>query len=87
MFLICAVFWSFAFVLFFCELGQRVTNAFEEVHDTIAEFQWYAFPLKIQQLLPVMLNVTKQQVHIESFGNCLCIRETFKRVSMENSVV
>lgn len=83
MFFICALFWSFAFVLFYCEFGERVSNAFEDIHDTIGQFEWYVFPIKTQKLLPTLLTVAKQQVSIEAFGNFACEREIFKRVSVK----
>lgn len=80
-FLVCAMFWSFAFILFFCGFGQRVTDAFDEIHYTITQFEWFAFPLKTQKLLPVMMIATKQHVFIQVFGSKSCVRETFKEVS------
>lgn len=80
-FLISTMLCSFGFVLFFCEFGQRVSNAFEDIHDGIIRFEWYMFPLKIQQLLPTMIIVTRHQVSVKVFGNISCVRATFKTVS------
>lgn len=80
-FLICAICSSFGFILFFCDFGERVSNAFEEIHDTIAQFEWYAFPVKMQKLLPVMFIVAEHEVSVEVFGNVSCTREIFKKVS------
>lgn len=81
-FLICAAFWSFGFILFFCEFGQRVSNAFDDAHDTITQFEWYAFPVERQQLLPVMMIVASQSVCIKGFGNLSCVRGMFQKVSV-----
>lgn len=79
-FLICAIFWSFGFILFYCEFGERVSNAFEEIHDTITRFEWYMFPVEMQKLLPIMLIVAEHDVPVEVFGNLTCCREIFKKV-------
>lgn len=80
-FLISAMLCSFGFILFFCEFGQRVSAAFENIHDTISLAEWYAFPLRTQKLLPVMMIVAEHQISIKVFGNISCVRETFKTVS------
>lgn len=79
-FLITAMLCSFGFILLLCEFGQRVNDSFEHIHDTINKFEWYMFPLEMQKLLPIMMNVADQQVTIKVFGNISCDRDTFKTV-------
>lgn len=73
----------YAFVIVFitCELGQRVNLAFVECNDMIDQFGWYRFPLKIQRMLPMIMDFSQQPVEIKCFGSTACSRETFKYVS------
>ena len=74
--------YAFGVVLIICELGQRLTNAFEEICDTIENFDWYLFPLEIQQILPILLVGTQEPVVLECFGSISGTRDTFKKVSL-----
>lgn len=84
MFLFCEVFWSFAFTLFFCEFGQRVTNEFEKLNDMIDELDWYTFPIEIQRMLPIIMIAAQEPVVIRGYGNIACVREVFGQVSAIN---
>lgn len=71
-------------MLFFaCELGQRVTNAYEEIDDKIDHFNWNLYPMKIQRLLPILMMNTQQRMEIMCFGSRACTRETFRKVSFQ----
>lgn len=61
------------------ELGQRVTDAFEEICDEISAFQWYLFPLQLQKLLPTILIETQRPVEMECFGSITATRDTLKK--------
>lgn len=77
--------YSFGAVFIMCELGQRITDTFEETCDTILAFEWYLFPYEIQKVLPTLWIGTQQPVAFECFGGISAVRETFKKVnSMEN---
>lgn len=75
------LFWSFAFIYFYCELGQRVSNSFAEIADKIEIFRWYAFPLKVQRMLPIILSVAQREVMVQGYGNLACARIVFKQVN------
>ena len=68
-------------VLIICELGQRVSDAFQQIADTIENFNWYLFPMEIQQTLPILLMGAQQPVVLECFGSISASRETFKNVN------
>lgn len=68
-------------VLIICELGQRMTDAFEEIDDVIGKFQWYSFPDALKRLMPFMIQFAQQPVDIEFFGSISCSRDTFEKVS------
>ena len=63
-----------------CELGQRMSDAFEGIEFTIDQFDWHLFPIEIQQMLPMIMAAAQQPVLLECFGSIACTRETFKKV-------
>lgn len=74
------LFWAFSLVFICCELAGRVGNEFVDVNYLIDQFNWYLFPLKVQQLLPILMINAQEEVGFECFGSLLCNRETFKKV-------
>lgn len=74
--------YAFGNMSILCELGQRLSDAFEEVGDEIEAFEWDLFPHEIQKLLPVMMMVGQQPVTLECFGSTSGTRETFKKVCL-----
>lgn len=74
------MFVAFAVTFMFCELGQRITDKFEEINDEIGRWNWYKLPLSVQKILPILLSGTQQPVTLRGYGNVLCTRETLKNV-------
>lgn len=74
------VFDAFVIVFVICELGQRPTNAYEDLEDVIGQFDWYLFPIELQRMLPTFTNLTQQTIELPCFGSFACSRETFKKV-------
>lgn len=70
----------FGFTFIFCELGQRVSNLLQQIIDTIDQFDWYLFPMRIQRMLPTLLIVAQQPIEIIVFGSTSANRNTFKKV-------
>lgn len=75
------LFWSVFPIYLFSDLGEDVSNHFYELNDTIYQSEWYAFPIEVQRMLPILLMTTQKQVVPRGFGNLLCIRESFKKVT------
>lgn len=73
---------ALALVFIACEIGQQLNNTFDEINSTIAQFNWYLFPIKIKHVLPIIIPIAQQPVTLECFGSITCIRETFKNVCM-----
>lgn len=73
---ICAL----AAVFIACELGQRMTDAFEEIEYTVDQFDWYLFPIEIQQMLLMTVANAQHPVSVECFASITCTREVFKNV-------
>lgn len=63
------------------ELGERLTQAFWVISDTIEQFKWYRFPLNIKRLLPMIINEVHVPVVLNCFGSTACVRGSFKNVS------
>ena len=72
--------YAFGMVFMICELGQRISNAFEEIDDVIAQFNWYLFSDELKRMLPIILMNTQAPVVFECFGSISCSREAFKKV-------
>ena len=75
------MFYSYGAIGVYCELCEQISNGFEEVSDTIYQLDWYTYPMEIQRMLPIILNHAQQPVEIVSFGNIVCSRDTFKKVT------
>lgn len=65
----------------FNELGQRASNAFDEIADEFDNSAWYRFPNRIKRILPVIMVVIQKPVVIECFGSITCCRDVLKTVS------
>lgn len=74
------IIYSFVGMFVSCEMGQRINLAFEECNEIVEQFDWYQFPVEIQQMLPLILHFTQQPVEILCFGSRACDRDTFKSV-------
>lgn len=77
-------FYAFGMVLHACELGERSSDAFDEIVEKIYQLEWYSFVKEMRQMLPLIINVAQQPVEIECFGTISCSRETFKKVRSAN---
>lgn len=73
--------WSIIATFIVCEFGQRVNTAFEELNDRIDEFDWYMYPMEIQRIAPIIMAAIQRRVIVQAFGNIVCIRQLFKKVS------
>lgn len=76
--------YAFGVVLFMCEIGQQLTNAFETIEDTFEAFHWYLFPLETKKMLLLIIMVTQEPVVMQCFGSTSGTRDTFKKVSLSN---
>lgn len=74
---------ALTFVFIACELGQRLTDAFEEIEDIVDHFDWYLFPNEIKRILLIVMVIAQQPVEMECFGSISCSRVTFKNVGID----
>lgn len=70
-----------------CELGQRITDAYERVSIAIEHSDWYLFPNGIQRILPMIIANAQHPVELECFGSIKCNRDVYKNVGIEQSTV
>lgn len=64
-----------------CFLGQKVSDAFEEIDQEISQLDWYRFPIYMRQPLLILIARAQVSASIEVFGSISCDREAFKKVS------
>lgn len=83
---VCGV-WSVIMVFVACEIGVRVGELFEKLEGEVNQFDWYRFPLKIQQMLPTVLIVAQEPVIVKCFGSIACTRQSFKKVYIYRAVL
>lgn len=74
------------FVIFsialFCDLGEAVSNKFDELNDVLYRSEWNTFSIGVQRTLPIILMATQQKVVPRGFGNLICFRQSFKKVNI-----
>lgn len=64
-----------------CELGERVSIAFEEIHFQMDMLKWYLLPPMARRVLPTILIATQEPMQFDIFGSTASNRITFKGVS------
>lgn len=74
---------GFATAFIACELGQRMTDAFNQVNSAVGKSDWYLFPMEIKRMLPMVIAIAQQPVSMECFGSIKCARDCFKNVSID----
>lgn len=78
--------WAVGIVFAACELGQRFSNAFEEVDDVVSQMDWYLLPIKIKRMLITVMIHSQRPCAVEFFGSISCSREQFKSVSLTKKI-
>lgn len=71
---------SFALLFISCEVGQQLSDAFEEINDIIDQYKWYLLPIKLRRTLPMIMIVSQKPVIMALFGSISCGREVFAKV-------
>lgn len=73
--------WVLGLVFISCEIGQQLTNLFEDINDRFDRLNWYLFPLKVQQLLPVVMINIQEPIVFQCFGMINGSRDQFQKVN------
>lgn len=74
------LFWSFALIFAFCEMGETVANQFNEFEKELGQRNWYSYSLKLQRIYIFVLANAEQPTTVHGFGNIVCVRESMKTV-------
>lgn len=64
-----------------CEMGERLSNQFNAINDTLCKSKWYSFPIGIQRIMVIVIANAQQDAYIQSFGTLPCARNSFKMVN------
>lgn len=75
-------FWAINSNFAACELGQKFSNAFSDIDNSIGQLDWYLFPFEIQKMLPMIMSYAQQSLVVQFFGSLACSREQFKKVGL-----
>lgn len=76
---LCEIVWTLILALMVCDCGERVINGFNELYDRICQFNWNSYPIRIQRMLPTIMNFGQQPVVLQGFSFS-CRREVFQKV-------
>lgn len=77
---------ALATVFISCEIGQRMTDAFDQISTSIDKSDWYLFPNNIKRMLPMIVANAQRLVELECFGSITCTREVFKNVGTSSKL-
>lgn len=76
-FLMC---WSFILLFLFCEGGEQLTGEYNQFDEALCQCKWYLFPMDAQKMLLIFMPNSQQPLLIQSYGNLVCARNSFKTV-------
>lgn len=79
---------SYAFGILFlaCEVGHQMSDAFENIWNTIDQFEWHLHPYELLRTLPTIMIIAQQPVDLEFFGSIACSRSSFKKVGIRLNI-
>ena len=75
------LFWEYTMNFVFGEIGERVTDQFEQFGDEVGRCDWNELPIEMQRMYLIFLSDTQQPKQIQSYGGITCTREQFKAVN------
>lgn len=64
-----------------CEIGQRLSYAFDRINRTLDQSDWYLLPLELKRIFPMFVGITQQPIELECYGSITCVRPVFKDVN------
>lgn len=76
------IFSAFIQIFLFCEFGERIIASTDQIPKDMLASGWYAFPMEIQKVLPVIICSSQRAVGLHGFGNIICTRQAFKDVRL-----
>lgn len=77
--------WSFILLFLFCEGGEQLTGEYNKLDEALCQCKWYLYPIVMQKMLLIFMPNTQAPMLIQSYGNLVCARNSFKTVKTSNS--
>lgn len=71
----------------FCYFGQKVTSAYEMIHDSMYLSDWNSYSMEIRKYMPIMLMLAKKPVWMQGFANSHCTLKTFQKVKQYHRIL
>lgn len=68
------------------ELGQQISNTYEDIEDIIGQFGWYLLPQKIMQIFPIILINSQEPATVQCIGSISCDRDVAKKVNLAKKI-
>lgn len=72
--------YAFGLVFMYAEFGNQISSQFDKIFDGFFEFDWYTFPLEIQQLMSTIIITAQKPMELRALGGTPSSRMTFKAV-------
>lgn len=51
-------------IFLYCEIGEKVTQKFDEINYEIGQFDWYSFPFELLKFMPTIMLVNQQPMQL-----------------------
>lgn len=67
---------------FVCNLGQNMTDQFDELSEELHQCNWYSFPLGLQKMYAILVHNAQQKMCLKGDGNLQCSRTTMQHVTL-----
>lgn len=72
--------YAFGLTFVFCEIGQRLSDTFDDLADDFYQCEYESLPNNLQRMIPTLLVIMQNTPALQSLGSSPCSRETFKKV-------
>lgn len=73
--------YAFGIMFTYCEMGEQISNHFDEIENGFYQLDWHLLPIEIQRMMVMILMVTKQPMQFVGFGNFTASRITMRAVN------
>lgn len=73
--------WTLLFLFFCCELGEMVANRLNSLDNELCRCDWHVFSVEMRRFYIITMCNTQQATIIRGYGNMVCTRDSFKKVS------
>lgn len=73
--------YSIGLTFIYCEVGEQLNSSFGSLADTLNQCEYESLPADLQRMIPTLLAAMQNPPNLKSYGNFICSRNTFKKVS------